>query len=261
MRRVSCPSRSKAAACLALLLPAALLPAAAGQGEAQANAAPAAVRAAKVEPLSQRPLPALSGERALVFVGGFGDEVHGIMSHLEAMAPAFVPGQVERRGYYQWNGGDPAAQHAPAPIVADIRAFLRVNPQAEVVLIGHSLGAATALRALQELKAEEGRFCLLTLDPVDSSTPPERPASVAWWGNAWLSHSQSKRDFLFALGGRWNACAGADVNLHFDGRRPTSWGRLPIHDDAAGFLLARPAGAAASLLESWQAARSQRQKP
>ncbi len=241
------------------LLAALLLAGQGGAAESAEGDSAAAFRAGGAPLIAQRPLPPLRGERALVFVGGFGDELSGIVSQLARAVPPPEPGVPELRAYYHWNAGNDAEpQRAPGQLAADIRAFLRVNPGAEVVLIGHSMGAGTALKALQLLAAGEGRFYLLTLDPADRSTRPERPACVAWWGNAWLSHSQSLRDFLPAMGGRWNACAGADMNLHFDGRRPNSWGRLPIHDDAAAFLLASPEAAPdAAPAELWSGLRRQ----
>ncbi len=155
----------------------------------------------------------------------------------------------EQRAYYHWNAGELAEPSAAAcRMEQDLRDFLRVNPRAEVILIGHSMGAATALRTLARFSAGEGCFYLLSLDPVDRSLLPERPACVCWWGNAYVVHSRSARDFIPAMGGRWNACAGADVNLCFDGRLPHSGGFLPLHDDAAALLMARPNGGASSLL-------------
>ncbi len=237
MPRKSCPFPCKFLLAAGLLTGILLPPADAEDG---------VIRIGEPELFEQRPLPAVSGSGALLFIGGFGDEVSGIMARLARTTPplAATPGQ---RAYYWYALPAVEAEETPRRIEADIRAYLALNPQAPVILIGHSMGAATALRSLARFKAGEGRFYLLTLDPVDRGTRPERPACVRWWGNAYVTHSQSPRDFIPELGGRWNACAGADCNLRFDGRRPEMGGYYPIHDDAAGLLLCRPTGSKLSL--------------
>ncbi len=200
--------------------------------------------------IPQRPLPAVPAARALIFIGGFGDEVSGIVNQLSRRLPRVQSAVTEQRAYYHWNAGQDATPGNASPRLAeDVRAFLQVNPKADVILIAHSMGAATALRTLGHFREDEGRFFLLTLDPVDRTTRPERPPALHWWGNAYVTHSQSLRDFIPAMGGRWNACRGADVNLRFDGRFPHSGGFHPIHDDAAALLREYPAGGESSLLQ------------
>ncbi len=214
-----------------------------------AGAQEGVIRLGNPELQAQRRLPQQSGRRALLFIGGFGDEVSGIMSHLAGSMPALDPERPELRAYYWYSGGAADPAEAPARLEKDIRAFLRLNPGADIILIAHSMGAGTALRTLARFSAAEGRFYLLTLDPVDGSLTPQRPPCVRWWGNAYVTHSRSPRDFIAEMGGRWNACKGADYNLRFDGRRPEARGFYPIHDDAAGQLLGRPGGRV-SLMES-----------
>ncbi len=223
-----------------------------------AGADDAPIRFGEPELHPQKRLPAIAGSRALVFIGGFGDEVSGIMAMAGELLPPLDRSIPEQRAYYWFSEGGLDAEAMPRRIAEDIRAYLALNPQADIVLIGHSMGAATAVRCLAKhlRRTGEGRFYLLTLDPVDRSTLPDRPAAVHWWGNAYVVHSQSPRDFVPELGGRWNACAGADLNLRFDGRWPEMRGRYPIHDDAMGMLLGSPGGKGGqvSLLDSLRGA-------
>ena len=194
--------------------------------------------------IRQRPLPATGKGRAVVFIGGLGDEVSGIMSDLAFYTPALLPGREETRAYYYCHAGlaDMAPLAAPKLIAAHIEAYRRNTPGADVVLLGHSLGASTALKAANLLQEGRGRVFLLTSDPVDRSVTPVRPASVTWWGNAYVTASQSPQDALYALGGRWNHCEGADINLLFRGTDCNEQGYAYIHDYAHSFLMS--AGAA-----------------
>ena len=147
---------------------------------------------------------------------------------------------------------------AARAIAEDIAAFRRRNPGADIVLIGHSLGASTAWRTALLLappsQPTSGKVYLLTLDPVDRTMRPSRPETVAWWGNGYVTHSTSLRDFIAVWGGRWGACPGADMNLCFDGRSQDEKGQPYIHDHAAALLLSR-GGHASSLLEGLRQAR------
>ncbi len=232
MPRKSCPFPCKCLLSAAALSLGTLAP--------PAVAAEQAIRLGEPDLYPQRRLPAEPGSRALLFIGGFGDEVTGIMSVTADLLPLLDPATPEQRAYYWYGEGELDPGAAPRRIEADIRAYLARNPGAELIVIGHSMGAATALRTLARFRPGEGRFYLLTLDPVDRSTRPDRPEAVHWWGNAYVTHSQSPRDFVPELGGRWNACQGADLNLRFDGRRPEMQGRYPIHDNAPGLLLGHP---------------------
>jgi len=200
----------------------------------------------------------------IVFIGGLGDEISGIVAELWRRSPSFLlKGEIrESRAYYHWHAGNPGMtlEAASQAIAADIAAFQHRNPGADIVLIGHSLGASTAWRTAlllaspSRLSPSSGKIYLLTLDPVDRTMRPSRPETVAWWGNGYVAHSISLRDFIAVWGGRWGACPGADMNLRFDGRRRDEKGEPYIHDHAAALLLSR-GGRSSSLLEGLRQAR------
>lgn len=223
-------------------------------GAAEQPAAPASPIPA-VQVLAQRPLPPQQAEAALVFIGGFGDEISGIVHALFRRVPASALGvQAALRAYYYWNGGN--VEDAPAgyrSIAEDVAAFRRTNPQADVVLIGHSMGGAAALQvaALLPAHAGAGRVFVLTLDPVDRMVQPVRTQGVSWWGNAYVVNSLSGHDFIAVVGGRWGHCEQADHNIRFDGRRTDEYGYHYIHDDAEALLTSaggQPAGALSAAL-------------
>lgn len=190
--------------------------------------------------IAQEPLPAVQAERAYLLIGGFGDEVHGIMHSLASRLRQLQSAPV---AYYHWHAGRPDLPGEGLQSIAGaIASFRQRNPGADLVLIGHSLGAGSALRLAAMLPPGQGRLFLITLDPIDRSCRPERPASLNWWGNAYITESRSGYDFLLAAGGRWNACSAADVNLRFDGRRQDERGQLYIHDRADAMLFSRTLG-------------------
>lgn len=215
----------------------------------------------------QRPLPADRADVGVVFIGGLGDEVSGIVAGLRHVTPSLLmEGETrEGRAYYCWHADHPGAtlEDAPRSIARDVEAFRRVHPGADVVLVGHSLGGSVALRTAQHLSPSQGRVYLLTLDAVDCTLQPARPESVAWWGNSYVVHSASRRDVIAKWGGRWGACDGADVNICFDGREEDESGSPYIHDHAAALLMSRKGklssrgGKKASLLDGLRHARRQ----
>ena len=92
----------------------------------------------------------------------------------------------ETRAYYHWHAGQPAnIEQGATEISSHIAAYRRNNPSADVVLIGHSMGASMALRVAHLLNPEEGSVYVMTLDPADRSYTPRRPDAVNWWGNAY----------------------------------------------------------------------------
>lgn len=198
----------------------------------------------------QVPLPDRKADTAYICLGGFGDEIGGIVWHLAAQLRRETHAPV---AYYHWHGGQIDNRNAGIEAACEhIRRFRSRNPQADILIIGHSMGAASGLLLAKRLLSERGkadgptgRVCLLTLDPADRTVPAERPEGLAWWGNAYIVHSQSARDFIPELGGRWNHCSGADLNIRYDGRRRDEHGRPYIHDDADALLMSRrgtPAG-------------------
>lgn len=170
------------------------------------------------------------------------------MPHVQELLPSL--GTQETRAYYHWHAGHPqSSDQGAAALAGHIRDYRRANPAADVVLIGHSMGAAMALRTAHLLQATEGRVFLITLDPADRSYKPQRPASATWWGNAYVVESLSGHDYIAVLGGRWNSCRAADVNLRFDGRRRDEAGYHYIHDNALALLMSRNRGSHPSLFD------------
>ena len=223
-------------------------------GAAEQPAAPASPLPA-VQVRAQRPLPAQHAEVALVFIGGLGDEISGIVDSLSRRTPAASLGvQNALRAYYHWNCDN--VEDATAgyrSIAEDVAAFRRANPQADVVLLGHSMGGAAALQVASLLPEHEGagRVFVVTLDPVDRIVQPVRPQGVSWWGNAYVENSLSGHDFIAVVGGRWGHCAQADLNICFDGRRTDEYGYHYIHDDAEALFISaggQPVGALCAAL-------------
>lgn len=208
---------------------------------------------ARAVPYPQVPLLPQEAPLALVFIGGFGDEVSGIMEHASRVLPRLQPSVPEARAYYHWNGGVVQdARMGYRAIAYDVEAFCKRNAGADVVLIGHSMGCAAALQVanlLAKATVRPKRLLLLTLDPADRSVQPIRPQAVAWWGNAYVEHSRSAHDFIAQLGGRWNHCDGAETNIAFDGRRADEFGHYFIHDNALSLLLSRRGSIKLSLVD------------
>lgn len=201
------------------------------------------------QPIPQLELDAKGKGSAVIFIGGFGDEISGIVPQLMEYLPRLD--NRETRAYYHWHAGCPQdCDKGASQLTAAIDAYRKKNKHAAVVLIGHSMGASMALRVAEKLSAEAGDVFLVTLDPADRSWTPKRPTSVSWWGNAYVVNSQSGHDYIAALGGRWNACRGADVNLCFDGREADEAGFLYIHDNAISLMLSRAHGKHASLYDA-----------
>lgn len=210
---------------------------------------------------AQEPLPALRAAAAYVCLGGFGDEVGGIVAH-EAMRLRRTTGAPV--AYYHWDGDEKLDREAGLRLITDdLLRFAKLNPQADLIIIGHSMGGSSGLMICRKLLdarcanadgqgAPRGRICLITLDPVDASVSKERPEGLDWWGNAYVENSQSMRDFIPEMGGRWRHCDGADLNICFDGRSCDEYGRAYIHDTADAQLYSR--GSAKHSL--WEALRA-----
>ncbi len=179
-------------------------------------------------------LEAKPADIAFVFIGGLGDESTGIVHQLYQRCPQLSQSLTESRGYYHWDGDE---MNQPWPhlggVMEDVLAFRLQNPQSRVVILGHSLGAVAAL----ELAVRIPHTYLITLDPVDRQSSRQRPINVQWWGHAYISHSESARDILFQLAGRWGDCPTANISKNCDGRTLSSFGRRYIHDYAYDMFL------------------------
>ena len=189
----------------------------------------------------QAPLPLEKAVAGWVFIGGMADEWTGIMHNVANHTP-WLPIEGEQlRAYHHWHMGDAENFDKAAEKLAErLQAFRTINPTAPLVLVGHSLGGSTALQTAAKLDGKPGGpVYLVTLDPVDRLTNPIRPQCVTWWGNSYIVNSQDARDFIPQIGGRWNSCKGADVNICMDGRTRDDYGYFYQHGGAMSMLFCK----------------------
>lgn len=197
--------------------------------------------AQKVAKYQAAPLPKEKADAAMVFVGGMADEYTGIVHGLACNCPWLPITGDQTRAYYHWHMGDMGSfDLAPDKLAAELQEFRTLNPAAPVVLIGHSLGASTALQAAARLQGKPGgSIYLLTLDPVNRLVTPKRPDNLAWWGNSYIVNSQDSRDFIPVIGGRWNECKEADYNIRMDGLSKDDYGYFYQHGGAMSQLFCK----------------------
>ena len=189
----------------------------------------------------QAPIPLEKAVAGLVFIGGMADEWTGIMHHVANHTPWLPIDGEQLRAYHHWHMGDAENFDLAADKLAErLQAFRTINPTAPLVLVGHSLGASTALQAAARLDGKPGGpVYLVTLDPVDRLTNPTRPKCVTWWGNSYIVNSQDPRDIIPQVGGRWNACKEADVNICMDGRTRDDYGYHYQHGGAMSMFFCK----------------------
>ena len=189
----------------------------------------------------QTPVSLRKAAAGMLFIGGMADEWTGIMYNTGRHTPPLPIGGNQVRAYYHWHLGDPGNfDRAVERLAERLQAFRTINPAAPLLLAGHSLGAATALRVAAKLDGRPGGpVYLVTLDPVDRLTDPTRPKCVTWWGNSYIVNSRDVRDFIPQVGGRWNECKGADVNIRMDGRTQDDYGFPYQHGGARSMLFCK----------------------
>ncbi len=188
----------------------------------------------------QVPLRSENADAALIFIGGYADELGGYFHKVGEAFPALPRMKKQARAYYHWHGGNQSEAHlATERIAKDIDAFRKHNPTSNFLIIVNSRGAARALEGSRRLRAGGAPLYLVTVDPVDRVSPRTRPAQLTWWGNSYVVNSQSNRDFVHEMSGRWKETKGADVNLRFDGHQSDERGYPFIHDNAWSLLTSR----------------------
>lgn len=171
----------------------------------------------------QEPLRAEQADVALIFIGGFFEQglVH-MRTLYERMPPLDVPGK-QFRAFYAWDGGrGNLLFHHTGRIRRDLQAFLNVNPEAMIVMIGHSYGGSAAMDVVRGLNVSHGPVAIVTIDPVSRrarSHPRERAKGVDYWLNVYCTPYATVRDIVPHVGGAWRHCPQADENIVFDGRR------------------------------------------
>lgn len=208
------------------------------------------------EPLSgfvgrrkQLPLPAEKADVAVIFVGGFSEQVllH-FRSVYEQMPPLPCQGR-QLRAYYAWDSGTGNLLfHSTWKLQLDLRAFLAVNPAADVVLLGHSYGGSAIMDALRQLDdvPHTGKVLVATLDPVsrrERSKPRERAPMVDFWVNAYCSPYRNVRDVAAWLGGPWGHCPQADENMAYSGKQRDEDGDRFAHVYPEPLLMEKAPGA------------------
>lgn len=208
------------------------------------------------EPLSgfvgrrkQLPLPAEKADVAVIFVGGFSEQVllH-FRSVYEQMPPLPCQGR-QLRAYYAWDSGTGNLLfHSTWKLQRDLRAFLAVNPAADVVLLGHSYGGSAIMDALRQLDdvPHTGKVLVATLDPVsrrERSKPRERAPMVDFWVNAYCSPYRNVRDVAAWLGGPWGHCPQADENMAYSGKQRDEDGDRFAHVYPEPLLMEKAPGA------------------
>ena len=179
-------------------------------------------------------LPQEQADVAVIFIGGFGDQTTAnYRSVYEWMPPLPIPGK-QVRAYYAWDGAEGSLfDHNTEEIRQDLSAFLRINPAAHLIFIGHSYGGSATMDVLRHLGATpHGRVLVVTLDAVscrERSYPRERAAGVDYWVNSYCAPYRTAGDIVPKIGGPWRHCEQADANLCFSGEQRGSDGRRYQH--------------------------------
>lgn len=202
----------------------------------------AAVPGLEPEPLTgfigrrkQLPLPAEKADVAVVFVGGFTEQVLLHFRQVYEQTPLLPCKGRQLRAYYAWDSGTGNLLfHSTWKLQRDLRAFLRVNPGADVVLLGHSYGGSAIMDALRQLDdvPHTGKVLVVTIDPVsrrERSKPRDRAPMVDFWVNSYCSAYCNVRDVAAWIGGPWRHCPQADVNLAFSGTERDAEGSRYAH--------------------------------
>ncbi len=182
---------------------------------------------------SQEPLRADQADGAVVFIGGFAEKVAARFRRLYESTPPFPAEGRQLRAHYCWDGGrGNVLFHSTARIRRDLEAFFALNPQADLVIVGHSYGGSASMDVVRHLKGPHGRIIVATVDPVsrrERSMPGERPEAVDFWVNSYCSDYEDWKDSVAWVGGAWRHCAQADVNIPFSGKERDRTGKRYQH--------------------------------
>lgn len=181
----------------------------------------------------QQPLPQEKADLAVIFVGGFTEQVLLHFRKAYESMPLLPCSGRQLRAYYAWDSGTGNLLfHSTWKLQRDLAAFCRLNPTADIVLIGHSYGGSAIMDALRHLKEPHGRIIVATIDPVSRRTrsqPKQRPACVDYWINAYCYPYRNIRDGFARMGGPWRHCEQADINLNFPGTQRDTDGDRYAH--------------------------------
>lgn len=179
-------------------------------------------------------LPAENAEVAVIFIGGFGDVVTANFRGVYEGMPILPIEGRQLRACYAWDGAQGhLLRHDTELLQQDIKAFLAINPGADLVFVGHSYGGSAVMDVMRHLQgAPYGNVLVVTLDPVscrERSYPKQRSAGVSYWVNAYCSPYRSPMDLAARVGGPWRECEQADVNLCFSGKAKDEQGQSYRH--------------------------------
>ncbi len=182
---------------------------------------------------SQEPLRAEQADVAVVFIGGFAEKVAARFRQLYERTPLLPAEGRQVRAHYCWDGGrGNILFHSTSRIRKDLQAFFALNPQADLVIIGHSYGGSAVMDVVRHLKGPHGRILVATVDPVSRrgrSQPRVRPPGVDYWVNTYCSDYKDFKDSIAWLGGAWKHCPQADKNIPFSGEDRDQEGRRYQH--------------------------------
>lgn len=179
-------------------------------------------------------LPAEPAEVAVIFIGGFGDVMTANFRCVYEGMPLLPTAGRQLRACYAWDGAEGnLLKHDTQLACRDIKAFLQVNPGADLVFVGHSYGGSAVMDIMRRLEgAAYGKVVVATLDPVSCrarSFPKQRAGGVLYWVNAYCAPYRSPMDIAARVGGPWRACEQADANLCFSGKEKDSQGKAYRH--------------------------------
>lgn len=189
----------------------------------------------------QQPLQPKKADMAVIFVGGFTEQVLLHFRKSYEKMPLLPCKGTQLRAYYAWDSGTGNLLfHSTWKLRRDLAAFCKVNPDADIVLIGHSYGGSAIMDALRYLKKPHGRIIVATIDPVSRrkrSMPRRRPDCVNYWVNTYCYPYRNVRDVFARIGGPWRHCPQADINLNFPGTQRDADGDRFAHVYPAPMLL------------------------
>lgn len=194
-------------------------------------------------------LPQEKADVAFIFIGGFAEQVLANFRRVYESTPVLpVPGK-QVRAYYAWDGGRGCLPfHSTRLIRNDINAFLKLNPGADLVFVGHSYGGSAVMDVVRQLDKTHGKIIAVTLDAVscrERSRPRERAAEVDYWVNSYCEPYRHIKDLAAYVGGPWRACQQADANLCFSGDADDKEGECYRHTRPKS-LFTEPSAASAT---------------
>ncbi|MBQ3524901.1 MAG: hypothetical protein IJA63_01385 [Akkermansia sp.] len=170
---------------------------------------------------------------AVIFIGGFSEQV---LTHFRAvyeMTPPLPTGGKQVRAFYAWDGGRGCLPfHSTRLLRNDLQAFLKINPEADIIFIGHSYGGSAIMDAIRKLDCSHGKILAVTLDAVscrERSMPRHRAPGVDYWINVYCHPYRHPKDLAAMVGGQWRECPQADVNICFSGKQRDAKGRRYQH--------------------------------